>query len=156
MAGDQDTEVVAKLPNKFHEKIHMLEKPDLINIILGIIDDSDALGADNDRMESELNDLHAECVELSKRLAEKEKELAFAKETTLLTKDCEGCKGKASSKASTKAPISGSIASESLTKTNNLLQKAINDIATVATLIEKRSVNQTVFVKSRGLRYESD
>ena len=43
MAGEQDTEVVTKLPNKFHEKIHMLDKPDLINIILGIIDDSDAI-----------------------------------------------------------------------------------------------------------------
>ena len=114
------------------------------------------LGVDNDRLESELNDMHAECVDLSNRLAEKEKELALAKETTLLTKDCEGCRGKASSKTPTKAPISVSIASESLTETNNLLQKVINDVATVATLIEERSVNQTVFVKARGLGYESD
>jgi len=80
MAAEQDTEVSTKLPSKFHEKIYMLDKPDLLNMILGIIDDSTQLHTDNDRLESELNDLHAECVDLSNRIAEKEKALAKAKE----------------------------------------------------------------------------
>jgi len=56
----------------------MLDKQDLINLIL----------------------------DLSNRLAKKEKVFVEAKETTLLTKDCEGCRGKAPVPASTKAPIS--------------------------------------------------
>ncbi|CAA2977207.1 ---NA---, partial [Olea europaea subsp. europaea] len=85
-----------------------------------------------------------------------EENLKKANETTLLKKDCGKCKTIATAPLSLHVPTNVPMAPNHLIETNNLIAKAIQGIAGVATLIEKKSPEPLNFVKTRGLGYTSE
>ena len=137
-----------KASDPFPTRINLLEKKELINIIKGLLEDNETLESQINKYEEEVKDLRSECLELSTRLANKEKDLVMSKELSLMTKTCEGCNGKQPQGRSSKNLES---------KVESDLGIIIAKITELNDSINKNTVNQTIFVRSRtGIGYDSD
>ena len=132
----------------FPTRLNLLDKKDLINMIKGLLEDTEALESQVTEYEVEVTELRSECLDLSTRLANKEKALVKSRELSLMTKTCEGCNGK--------QPQGGS--SKNLeSKVESDLGIIIAKITELNESINKNTVNQTVFVRARtGIGYNSD
>src|ERR1044071_7545151 len=150
MAKPEDTTDIQVAPtSSFLQKLAILGKDDLIIMIKGLLEDNEFLEKQATEYDTEVKDLRDECEDLSNRLAEKGKALKRAIETTLVTKACEGCKGK--------QPSIASVSDESPINSKHSLDLILTKITNLTELIDKKMVNQTVFVKEKiGLGYNPD
>src|ERR1044071_7679591 len=118
-------------------------------MIKGLLEDNEFLEKQAIEYDEEVKDLRDECEDLSNRLADKEKALKRAMETTLVTKACEGCKGK--------QPSITSVSDESPIDSKHYFELMLTKITNLTELIDKKTVNQTIFVKEKfGLGYNPD
>src|SRR6185295_5117942 len=150
MARPEDTSEPQVSPTPaFLQKLAILGKDDLITMIKGLLEDNELLEKQAMEYDEEVKDLRNESEDLSNRLADKEKALKRAMETTLVTKACEGCKGK--------QPTVASVSNESPTDSKHYFELLLSKITYLTDLIDEKTVNQTVFVKERfGLGYNPD
>ena len=135
-------------PAEFFSHLHVLKKEDLIDMIKELMEDNSVVEKESTEYATEIRELRSENLDLSTRLADKEQNLQKLKGMILKTKSCEGCKGK---------QPQGTVSSNFQATTESSLAMIMDKLEKLATSIDEKTVNQTVFVKARpGLGFSED
>ena len=79
-------------PAEFLSHLHVLNKKDLIEMIIELMEDNATIEKESTEYATEICELRSENIDLSNRLADKEQNLQKLKGMVLKTNSCEGCK----------------------------------------------------------------